>query len=302
VRRSYSICEPAGSAELTVAVKLIPDGAFSSHVHGVLAVGDELEVMTPGGRFSPVLHPGQARDYAAVAAGSGITPILSILETALALEAASTFTLLYGNRSAASTMFLERLLELKDRYPSRFMLATVFSREPQEAPLLNGRIDAAKLAAFLEGPLAGGSFDEWLLCGPLAMVEELRAALLARGVAGGSVHRELFHAGPLAAPPRPEVVPGAASATVTVILGGRATPFRLAAEGPPILDAALAVRPELPYACRGGVCGTCRARLLEGEVAMDGGYALEPDEIASGFVLTCQSHPRSPQVTLSFDT
>lgn len=303
MRRSYSICGPAGSPELTVAVKLIPGGAFSTHVHGALAVGDELDVLTPGGRFSPSLDPGQAKGYAAIAAGSGITPILSILATALAVEPKSSFTLLYGNRSTASTMFLEQLLDLKDRYPSRFTLATVFSREPQEAPLLNGRIDGAKLEAFLDGPLAGGRHDEWLLCGPLPMVEELRAVLLARGVDAGCVHRELFHAGPLPESPRPESsARGGSSSTVTVILGGRATSFPLAAEGPRILDAALAARPDVPYACRGGVCGTCRARLLEGEVEMVGGYALEPDEIAAGFVLACQSHPRSPRVTLSFDS
>jgi ring-1,2-phenylacetyl-CoA epoxidase subunit PaaE len=304
VRRSYSICTPAGSEELTVAVKRTPGGAFSPHVHDRLASGDELDVLTPSGRFSPPIEPAQAKAYAGVAAGSGIAPVLSVLATVLEVEPASSFTLLYGNRTTASTMFLERLLDLKNLYPGRFAFYPVFSREPQEVELMNGRIDGDKLALFLDTLLAGQGFDEWLLCGPLPMVEELRSLLLDRGVAPACVHRELFHVSLLAqaARPRAGVAPGSAGiSTVTVVLDGRSTSFPLAPDGPRILDAALSLRPEVPYACRAGVCGTCRARLLEGRVEMVGGHALEPDEIEAGFVLACQSHPRSPRVTLAFD-
>ena len=170
---------------------------------------------------------------------------------------------------------------------------------------MNGRIDADKLRLFLDTLLAGQQVDEWLLCGPLPMVEELRSLLLDRGVAPARIHRELFHVSPLpeAPRPRPATAPGSTgTSTVTVVLDGRSTSFPLAPDGPRILDAALSVRPEVPYACRAGVCGTCRARVLEGRVEMVGGHALEPDEIEAGFVLACQSHPRSPRVTLAFDT
>ncbi|HZO95996.1 MAG TPA: 2Fe-2S iron-sulfur cluster-binding protein [Gaiellaceae bacterium] len=298
IRRSYSICTPAGSGELRVAVKLIPGGVFSEHAHRRLRPGDELDVMTPLGRFSTPLDPAQAKDYAAVAAGSGIAPVLSIAATALEVEPASTFTLLYGNRTVASTMFLEELLDLKNLHPGRLALHLVFSREPPDVELHGGRIDAARLRLFLSTVLRGRDFDEWFLCGPLAMVEELRAALVDAGADPGSVHREVFHAGPPArTPPRGRA---AGSSLVTILLDGRATSFELDAGGAPILDAALALRPDAPYACKAGMCGTCRARLVEGEVDLDGGYALEPDELEAGFVLACQSHPRTPRVTLDF--
>jgi ring-1,2-phenylacetyl-CoA epoxidase subunit PaaE len=300
LRRSYSICSPAPSGDLAVAVKLIPGGAFSSVAHGRLEPGDELDVLTPTGRFFTPLDPGQAKDYAAVAAGSGIAPILSIAATTLVIEPESTFTLLYGNRTTASTLFLEELLDLKNRHPDRLGLHLVFSREPQDAPVLTGRIDGAKLRLFLDMLLAGCPFDEWFLCGPLPMIEELRATLLARGVDTRHIHRELFHVGPAPETPRRPASTGSAS-LVTIVLDGRATSFELAGDGPRILDAALTARPDAPYACKDGVCGTCRARLVEGEVEMVGGYALEADELEAGFVLACQSHPRTPRVTLDFD-
>jgi ring-1,2-phenylacetyl-CoA epoxidase subunit PaaE len=299
-RRSYSICAPATTGELRVAVKLIPDGAFSRFAHAQLQPGDELDVMTPTGRFFTPLDPTQAKDYAAVAAGSGITPIISIAATALEVEPESTFTLLYGNRTMASTMFLEELLDLKNRYPERFALYNVFSREPQEVPLLNGRVDGAKLQLFLTTVLGAHAFDEWFLCGPLEMVESLRATLLERGIDPQHIHRELFHAGPAAVTGYRAASAGETSA-VTIILDGRSTALDVPTAGVTILDAALAVRPDAPYACKGGVCGTCRARVTEGEVEMAGGYALEPAEVAAGFVLACQSHPRTPNVTLDFD-
>jgi ring-1,2-phenylacetyl-CoA epoxidase subunit PaaE len=300
IRRSYSICTPATSGALCVAVKLIPGGGFSEFAHSELEPGDELDVLTPSGRFYTPLDPAQAKNYAAVAAGSGITPIISLAATTLEVEPDSTFTLFYGNRTIASTMFLEDLLDLKNRYPERFALYIVFSRESQDVPLLNGRIDAAKLETFLDDVLRGQNTDEWFLCGPMEMVETLRETLLARGVEPRHLHREIFHAGPVADTAGRASAAGETS-TVTIVLDGRSTTFELAADGPTVLDAALDARPDAPYACKGGVCGTCRCRVVEGEVELDGGYALEPDELKAGFVLACQSHPRTPTVTLDFD-
>jgi ring-1,2-phenylacetyl-CoA epoxidase subunit PaaE len=300
IRRSYSICTPATGGELRVAVKLIPGGAFSEYAHSELRPGDELDVLTPRGHFFTALDPTQAKTYAAFAAGSGITPIISLAATALEVEQQSTFTLFYGNRTTASTMFLEELLDLKNRYPDRFALSIILSRETHEVPLLSGRIDADKLRLILDGVLRGTHCDEWFLCGPTELVEGLRAALLERGVDRRHVHRELFHAGPVA--DTVSRTGGGETSAVTIVLDGRSTTFELATDGPTVLDAALAARPDAPYACKGGVCGTCRARLIEGAVEMDGGYALEPDELEAGFVLACQSHPRTPTVTLDFDS
>jgi len=298
-RRSYSICSPATSDELRVAVKRIPGGRFSEHVHTALRAGDELDVLTPAGRFHTPLDPTQAKRYAAVAAGSGITPILSLLTTTLEVEQASTFTLLYGNRTTASTMFVEELLDLKNRYPERFALYNVLSRERQSVPLLDGRIDGDRLNLFLATVLSGGDFDEWFLCGPLELVEALRGTLVAQGVDERRIHRELFHVGPAARAARPAA--RADAAAVTIVLDGRATTFEVVPGAASILDEALAARPEAPYACKGGVCGTCRAHVAAGEVEMLGGYALEPAELEAGFVLACQSLPRTSAVTLDFD-
>jgi ring-1,2-phenylacetyl-CoA epoxidase subunit PaaE len=301
VRRSYSICAPATGGELCVAVKLIPGGVFSEYAHGTLQSGDELDVLTPSGTFFTPLDPARAKHYVAFAAGSGITPIISLAATTLEVEPESTFTLFYGNRTTASTMFLEELLDLKNRYPDRFALSVVLSRETQDVPLLNGRIDADKLRLILDGVLRQTHCDEWFLCGPFEMIEGLHAALLERGVDRGSIHRERFHAGPVFTTGRRASGGGERSA-VTIILDGRSTTFDLPTDGPTVLDAALAARPDAPYACKGGVCGTCRARLVEGAVDMDRSYALEPDELEAGFVLACQSHPRTPTVTLDFDS
>lgn len=300
VRRSYSICSPEGGP-LRVGVKLLPGGAFSSYVHGSLAVGDVLEVMTPMGHFSTPLDPANAKRYAFLAAGSGITPVLSVMATILEREPASDVVLVFGNRTTASVMFLEELEELKDRYLGRVQLVHVLSREEQDAPLLHGRIDAEKLSALLGSLIGVDTVDEWFLCGPFAMVETARKTLVEAGVDERHVHLELFHAEPLA-PSTAEVVetPGE-GAEVTVVLDGRRTTLTLPAAGRSVLDALLAVRSDAPYACKGGVCGTCRARVVEGEVRMDTNYALEADEVERGFVLTCQSHPVSERVTLDYD-
>ena len=304
VRRNYSICAPVSSGLLRVAVKRLDGGAFSAYATTGLRPGDVVDVMTPTGRFHVPLDPAHAKHYCAFAAGSGITQVLSIVATTLEVEPASTFTLVYGNRTTASIMFLEELSDLKDRYPTRFRLINVLSREPQEVDLFSGRIDAEKVRRLLATLIPAESVDEWFLCGPFEMVEQVRDTLLAEGVERPHVHMELFHVEGEA--PRETVEPGEAvrdqgTSTVTVVLDGRSSTFDVPHGGPKILDAALTVRADAPYACKGGVCGTCRAKLVDGQVAMDRNFALEQDEIDAGFVLACQSRPVSESVTLDFD-
>ncbi|MCY7373536.1 MAG: phenylacetate-CoA oxygenase/reductase subunit PaaK [Spirochaetaceae bacterium] len=303
VRRNYSICAPATSGRLRIGVKHLRGGAFSGHATSALRVGDVVEVMTPTGRFFTALDPAQAKHYCAVAAGSGITPVLSILTTVLEVEPRSTVTLVYGNRTTASVMFLDEIADLKDRYPTRFRLVNVLSREPQEVELFSGRIDADKMRRLLATLLPSVTVDEWFLCGPFAMVEEAREVLRENGVALANVHTELFHVDGEA--PRKSTavddVPAEGSSTVTVTLDGRASTLQVPRSGVRILDAVLTVRTDAPYACKGGVCGTCRARLVTGEVAMERNYALEPDEVEAGFVLACQSRPVTDEVVLDFD-
>jgi ring-1,2-phenylacetyl-CoA epoxidase subunit PaaE len=303
VRRNYSICAPATDGRLRIGVKRLAGGAFSTHATSTLQVGDEVEVMTPTGRFSPRLDPAQSRHYAAIAAGSGITPVISIVATALKVEPRSTVTLVYGNRTAGSVMFLEELADLKDRYPDRFRLLHVLSREPPEAELLSGRLDPPRLRRLLESLVPPETVDEWFLCGPFAMVEGAREVLAEAGVGTEHVHTELFHVEGEA--PResasPEEVRAAGSSSVRVTLDGRASTVQVPRTGVRILDAVLAVRSDAPYACKGGVCGTCRARLVSGEVSMARNYALDPEEVGAGFVLACQSVPVSEDVELDFD-
>lgn len=307
-RRSYSICARADTGMLRVAVKRLDGGLFSEWATGELAPGDSLDVATPGGRFGVPFVPGRARSYAAVTAGSGITPVLSMVSTALAVEEASTFTLVYGNRTTASVMFLEELADLKDRYPDRLHVLHVLSREGHGSPLLSGRIDAERIALLLERVIDVDGIDEWFLCGPQGMVDDAAAALADAGVDQGAVHHELFvvaGAGPSARAERPATVPGAPTSTVTAVLDGRSTVVELGTvedgAGEPILDAVLRVRPDAPFACRGGVCGTCRALVTVGTVEMDHDYALERAEKEAGYVLTCQSHPTAAEVTVDFD-
>ena len=303
VRRNYSICSPASSGRLRIGVKRLPGGAFSGYACERLEPGDELEVMTPAGRFFTPLDPANAKHYVAIAAGSGITPIMSLLASTLEAEPQSQVTLLYGNRTTSSIMFMEELSDLKDRYPARLQMLNFLSAEPQESDVLSGRIDRAKLARLFDTVLPPGDVDEWFLCGPFEMVQDIRTALADSGVDGGRVHTELFHVGAL--PPRAtatdEPAAAAGRSAVTVKLDGRATTFGLAAHDEPILDAVLRVRPDAPYACKGGVCGTCRAKLIEGTVDMERTYALEQDDLSRGYVLTCQSHPTSDTVVLDYD-
>jgi ring-1,2-phenylacetyl-CoA epoxidase subunit PaaE len=302
VRRNYSICSPAGSGVLRVAVKRLPGGAFSEHALDVLRPGDVLDVMTPSGRFFTELDPAHRKHYVCVAAGSGITPVLSIVATTLATEPSSTVSLVYVNRTHRTVMFLEEVEDLKDAYPDRFQLLHVLSQEPQEVELFSGRLDAARMGRILDGLLPPDTVDEWFLCGPFEMVTDLRKLLISEGVPKKAVHAEIFHvesAGPVRRAPvaRPDEV----GSRVTITLDGRRSSFTLAGDGPAVLDAALAVRADAPFACKGGVCGTCRARVVEGTVEMDTNWALEPDEVERGYVLTCQSHPTSPSVVLDYD-
>jgi ring-1,2-phenylacetyl-CoA epoxidase subunit PaaE len=307
VRRNYSICAPVSSGVLRIAVKRLPGGAFSEHALDILRVGDVLDVMTPSGRFFTELDPAQSKSYVCVAAGSGITPILSIIATTLETEPRSQVTLVYANRTHKSVMFLEEVEDLKNRYPERFQLIHVLSREPQEVELFSGRLDTDRMSRLLAGLLPPDTVDEWFLCGPFEMLAELRKLLISEGVSKRSIHAEVFHvdsagaAQPVRRTPAGPEQPRKEGASVTITLDGRRSTFTLEEDGPAILDAALDVRADAPFACKGGVCGTCRAKLLEGNVAMDSNWALEPDEVDKGYVLTCQSHPTSDAVVLDYD-
>ncbi len=301
VRRSYSICAPPSSGLLQVAVKSLEGGAFSTHARTGLSVGDVLDVMTPAGRFGVSLDPLHRKAYVAVVAGSGVTPVMSILPAVLETEPESTFTLVYGNRDSGSVMFVEELSDLKDRYPTRLQFVHVLSREPQDAELLFGRIDETKLATLLESVVPVDAVDEWLLCGPFELVQQVRESLVARGVPNQQVHLELFHVdGETPRLARPRGGSSDAGCQVTVRLDGRSTTFAMPDEGS-VLDATLGVRADAPFACKGGVCGTCRIKVVEGDVEMSRNFALEPDEIADGFALACQSVPTSDRLVVDFD-
>lgn len=301
VRRNYSICSPADQGRLRIGVKRLPGGAFSEHAMAALDVGSELDVMTPTGRFGPHLDPDQERHYGLVAAGSGITPLLSIAATALAVEPHSTVTLFYANRTQGSVMFVEDLEDLKNTYPQRLQVVHVFSRQPLASELLSGRLDGERMRRLLEVFGPAKALDAWYLCGPHAMMAELRTALTDAGVSDRAVHTELFHVedAPPVRPRAEEFVGGGPRVTAT--LDGRTSTVSLTPEDDSVLAGLLRSRPEAPFACRGGVCGTCRARLSEGTVAMRQNYALEPDEVEQGYVLTCQSWPTSEAITVDYD-
>lgn len=305
VRRSYSVCcgvdDYRDHDELRVAVKLVEGGLFSQFVTQHLRGGDTLDVMAPDGRFFTALDAAHAKHYLAFAAGSGITPVLSLIKTTLAREPHSRFTLVYGNRTADTILFREQLEDLKNRYLDRFALHHVLSRAQSDVPLNHGRIDAEKCAAFLQ-LIPPATIDEAFVCGPANMIDVVEAALVAAGVPARQVHTERFGVPVASVAPKPAVVADDGDqVALTVVLDGKQHALKLPRHGVSILDVALAAGLDLPYACKGGVCCTCRAKILDGSVTMDKNYTLEEAEMAQGFVLTCQSHPTSERVLVSFD-
>ncbi|MDJ0941933.1 MAG: phenylacetate-CoA oxygenase/reductase subunit PaaK [Kiloniellales bacterium] len=306
VRRNYSICSGVDEGRLSIAIKRVEGGRFSSFANDALKPGDRLEVMTPTGSFHTALDPAQAKTYVAFAAGSGITPIISIIKTTLAHEPDSRFLLFYGNRSVASIIFRETLEDLKDRYLERFSLYHVLSREKQEVELFNGRLDAEMAEALLSAFCPVESIDEAFICGPGTMIEAVSGKLTDLGLPEARIHFELFTTEVQRAPELRPVAHGKVegsgdAAEITVILDGVRTRFELPYDGESLLDAALKEGLDLPFSCKGGVCSTCRAKLVEGKVDMTVNYALEDAEVDAGFVLTCQSHPLTERIVLDYD-
>ncbi|GJO41177.1 electron transfer protein FdxB [Mycobacterium marinum] len=297
VRRNYSICAPATRAQLRIAVKHIPGGAFSTFVANDLKAGDVLELMTPTGQFGTPLNPLERKHYVGLVAGSGITPVLSILATTLEIEAESRFTLIYGNRTKESTMFRAELDRLESRYADRLEILHVMSNEPLHTPELRGRIDTEKLNRWLTSNLSPETVDEWFICGPMEMTTTVRDSLIEHGVDTEHIHLELFFGYNTA----PATDHGYEGATVTFTLSGRQDTFDLT-PGDSILEGALQRRSDAPYACMGGACGTCRAKLIEGNVEMDHNFALGQAELDAGYILTCQSHPTTPFVAVDYDS
>lgn len=305
IRRTYSICAPAPHPErpseprtLRVGVRFVEGGAFSTYALKEVAVGDELEVMTPAGRFT--LDPAPGR-YAAVVGGSGITPVLSIVTTLLEREPQATFCLIRSDRTAASTMFLEEVADLKDRWPDRFQLVTVLSREEQQSGLDSGRLDEERLGTLLPALLPVEDVSGWFLCGPFGLVQGAEKTLRRLGVTRQRIHEEIFHVDDGLAAPAPAATTAApAHSTVTVTLDGRSGTWPVQ-DGESLLDTVLRNRADAPYACKGGVCGTCRAFRVSGQVRMNRNFALEPEETEAGYVLACQSHPATDTVELDFD-
>jgi ring-1,2-phenylacetyl-CoA epoxidase subunit PaaE len=307
VRRSYSICSSVDDSELRVGIKHVENGVFSGWANSQLKVGDKLDVLPPTGNFFVELDPNAQRNFVGVAAGSGITPILSILKTTLETESASHFTLIYGNQSTDTIMFLEEIEALKNRYPQRLQVFHILSREIQNAELLTGRIDGQKIDRFLDLLIDANDIDDVFLCGPFEMVMSAKDAFIDAGVEKKHVHSELFGA--------PDDLKNLVRKTkqsvseaeqqhiskVLVMIDGKGTQLNLARSGETVLDAALKIRRDLPFACKGGVCSTCKAKVMEGEVEMDLNYSLSDEEVAAGFILTCQAHPISDRVTIDYD-
>ena len=296
-RRQYSICAAVGAAP-RVGVRVVPDGMFSTWLVDEVRAGDEIEVQAPSGTFGP--DPDLGGRHVLIAAGSGITPVLSIASSLLANPDAEV-TLVYGNRRAGTVMFSDEVADLKDRFPARFEVIHVLSREPRDVELFSGRLDADRMRRILTALVPLKSVDGFWLCGPFEMIEEARDLLGDLGVAPEKVHRELFF---VDVPPPPvahtEAGVEGPSSQVTLTLDGRTTELSLPRDRP-VLDSAQEARADLPYACKGGVCGTCRAKVVGGEVHMRRNYALEDDELADGYVLTCQSLPVTDELALDYD-
>ena len=307
LRRSYSICRPPTEGSVSVAIKRDLGGAFSTWANSELAVGQRLDVMSPQGTFTTALHELDGKHIVGVAAGSGITPLMSLAHTVLERSDTSRFTLVYTNRTALDVMFLDELADLKDKYPARLALHHVLSRQQRSSTLLSGRIDEEKLRLMLDTIIRPASVDEWFLCGPFELVQLCRDTLESVGVEPAHVRFELFTTG------EPAAAGGDTGRPVIVAAGDKTYEIQFTLDGESatvttpvnanesILNAALRVRPDVPFACAGGVCGTCRAKLVSGDVTMTENYALEPEELARGYVLTCQSHPTTDKVVVDYD-
>jgi len=307
VRRSYSICAGLDDGELRVAIKRVEGGVFSTWANENLKPGDTIDVMPPRGNFHTPLEPENERHYLCISAGSGITPVLSIIKTVLAREPKSTVTLIYGNQRTATMMFRQELSFLKNAYMRRFHWINIFSREPQPSDLLSGHIDNRKGGALNQRLINIRGYDEFFLCGPEAMISEVSRGLRSEGIEEEHIHFELFAASAENATKAMERHQARARqyqgmvSEVHLLSGGREYRFELNTDGENILDAGLSNGVDLPFSCKGGVCATCKARLLEGEVDMDLNQALRDDEMERGFILTCQSHPISEKVVVDFD-
>ncbi|ADU35540.1 1,2-phenylacetyl-CoA epoxidase subunit PaaE [Variovorax paradoxus] len=309
LRRSYSICAGLDDGELRVGVRKVRGGVFSNWINASLQPGDTLQVMAPQGRFFVPIEPASARHHVGIAGGSGITPILSIMKTVLAREPASRFTLIYGNRQLQSTMFKEEIEDLKNRYMTRLVLLHVFSDEHTDSPLGFGVMNREKIGEFLQSVVPAKKIDHVYVCGPFQMNDEAEAALLAAGVPEDRIHIERFgvalpstsssgQVGAVVHEPQPG---DAKQARITIVRDGLQREITFTEGQPSILDAASAAGLEVPFSCTSGVCGTCRAKCVDGEVRMERNFALDKNEVAAGFVLTCQAHPLTDRVTLSFD-
>ncbi len=300
IRRSYSICSGPDD-ELRIAVKRVDGGAFSTWANEILAPGHEVQVMTPTGRFGVSFEPGAARTHVGFAAGSGITPILSLARFILAREPHSQFFLFYGNQSVRGMLFREALEELKDRYLGRFSVFHVLSQEEQDIPILHGRIDAERVRLLLRHIVPAASVDHVFLCGPSGMLDAVEPVLGELGIPADRVHVERFVSAS-GGVPRPRTAPTNAppSHVASLVVDGNRRDVPVA-DGESVLDAALRAGMDLPFACKGGMCSTCRARVMEGTVDMTVNYSLEPWETEAGFVLTCQAHPTTPRVVIDYD-
>ena len=302
VRRSYSICSAPHENELRIAVKKVSNGIFSTWANEQLKKGDLLEVMPPSGKFHATPSSTEKKNYLAIAAGSGITPIISILKSTLIKEPTSQFTLIYGNKNRVSIIFFEQLEALKNKFMDRLSVHYILSRERSDSALNYGRIDPEKLQ--LLEPLVGfKSIDECFLCGPEEMIFSAKDLLKNYGIPERNIHFELFNSNKgtakMVAPVK--AIENTSKAAVSITLDGRTTEFNMPLEGQSILDAAQAQGADLPYACKGGMCCTCKAKLLEGRVAMDVHWGLEDEEIQKGYILTCQSKPLTEKISINFD-
>ncbi|MGI9262811.1 MAG: 2Fe-2S iron-sulfur cluster-binding protein [Woeseiaceae bacterium] len=302
VRRTYSICSTPGKQPLEVGVRVQPGGQFSEFVANELKVGDQIEVMPPFGRFHADIDAGASKTYMAFAAGSGITPILSIMRATLEQEPASRFVLFYGNRRQRTAMFIDDLYALKNRFPERIQLYFLFSQEEQEFDIFSGRLDEEKIPQLLETFCAGITVDEVFVCGPDTMIDSVRTALAGFGIDSEQIRNERYGA------PRKDKdaarvseVRGENKAVVNVILDGHRKSFEMSPDSRNLVDAAAEQGIDLPYSCKGGVCATCRTHIRDGEVRMATNYGLEPWEVDAGFVLACQSVPVSESITIDYD-